>query len=62
MKFFNWLDDDYPCDSLESSFNPASGLPMIDDCFDIMGNPFGLDFSSEWDFGSSTGLGFGFDD
>lgn len=25
--------------------NPANGLPMLDDCIDIHGNPYGTDFS-----------------
>ena len=65
MKLFNWFDDDYPCHSLESSINPASGLPMMEDsCFDIAGNSFGDDFTStpDFDFGSCTNIGFGFDD
>jgi len=65
MKLFKWLDDDYPFHSLESSINPASGLPMIEDsCFDVAGNPFGTDYSSapDFDFGTSANIGFGFDD
>lgn len=49
------IHDTAPC------FNPASGLPMLDGCIDVMGNPSGTDFLSEnWlsgcaldDFGGS---------
>ena len=34
-------DDDYKPD-----FNPANGLPMMG-AFDIMGNPYGFDFSED---------------
>lgn len=27
--------------------NPASGLPMLDGCIDVMGNPFGMDMLSD---------------
>lgn len=43
------------------SFNPANGLPMLDGCIDVIGNPSGMDLLSESglsgcaldDFGSS---------
>ena len=25
--------------------NPANGLPMLDDCIDVAGNPYGMDAS-----------------
>lgn len=28
-----------------SQVNPANGMPMMDGCFDIMGNPYGMDTS-----------------
>lgn len=30
--------------------NPANGLPMLDDCIDIHGNPYGTDFSDSDSF------------
>lgn len=49
------IHDTAPC------FNPANGLPMLDGCIDVMGNPSGMDLLSESelsdcaldDFGSS---------
>jgi len=48
--------------------NPANGMPMMDGCFDVMGNPYGMDMMSDIasfdhamsDFGSSFST-FGFD-
>ena len=34
-----------------SGLNPASGLPMMDDCMDVAGNPFGTDLSDWHDMG-----------
>lgn len=28
--------------------NPATGLPMLDDCVDVMGNPYGFDNTSDF--------------
>jgi len=36
--------------------NPANGLPMLDDCFDIMGNPYGTDSSGLADDDFCAGL------
>lgn len=63
-------------DFLASSFepmeamwvNPANGMPMMDSCFDVMGNAYGMDMMSNSmsfdhgmnDFGSSFSA-FGFD-
>lgn len=38
--------------------NPGSGLPMLDGCIDVAGNPFGSNSSSEFfDHGWSSGCG-----
>lgn len=40
-------------------FNPANGLPMLDGCIDVMGNPMGMDILSDcWSDFSSDSLGF----
>lgn len=42
--------------------NPANGLPMIDGCIDVMGNPFGTDMLSDsWSdsFSGFSGVDFG---
>lgn len=42
--------------------NPANGLPMIDGCIDVMGNPFGMDMLSDsWSDSLSgfSGVDFG---
>ncbi|MHB0819524.1 hypothetical protein ACYCFK_14710 [Stutzerimonas stutzeri] len=48
--------------------NPANGMPMLDGCFDVMGNAFGTDMLSDslsFDHGissfESSFLSFGFD-
>ena len=53
MKSLDWLFD--PFDS-GTTFNPASGLPMLGDSgLDIGGNPFGTDWSTHSDpFGSTS--------
>lgn len=42
--------------------NPANGLPMMDGCIDVMGNPFGTDMLSDsWSSGYGLGdFGSGF--
>jgi len=48
--------------------NPANGMPMMDSCFDVMGNAYGMDTMSDSlsfdhgmsDFGGSFSA-FGFD-
>jgi len=56
------------CPTLESSINPASGLPMIEgSSFDIAGNIYGTDYTSggfDAPFGVDlgSGLGCGFED
>lgn len=57
------------CEPLETFwFNPANGMPMLDSCFDVMGNAFGTDTMTDslsFDHGiSSFGdsfSSFGFD-
>ena len=51
-----------------SQVNPVNGLPMMDSCFDVMGNPYGMDTAGDilsFDDGMrGTGGGsssFGFD-
>jgi len=45
--------------------NPANGLPMQDDCFDIYGNPFGADSNdcllSSWDYTGNLDEDSGYD-
>ncbi len=47
--------------------NPANGMPMMDRCFDVMGNAYGTDMMSDsMSFGHASDLGssfsaFGFD-
>jgi len=54
LPIFN--NDDHRYRSCE--INPANGLPMLDDCIDILGNPYGSDFSdsglSFWDSDSTN--------
>ena len=38
-----WQGND---DSESFGFNPANGLPMLNSCVDVMGNPYGWD---DWD-------------
>lgn len=68
--------ESFSSDLLASSFqpmdtmwvNPANGMPMMDTCFDVMGNAYGMDMMSDIasfdhamsDFGSSFST-FGFD-
>ncbi len=67
--------ESFSSDLLASSFqpmdtmwvNPASGMPMMDGCFDVMGNAYGTDMMSDsMSFDHASGLGssfsaFGFD-
>lgn len=71
MNLFSPFDDDFfPTHSLESTVNPANGLPMIEgSCIDVMGNPFGFDSATSdcdslcsGDFGMGCGFGSLFDD
>lgn len=44
--------------------NPANGMPMLDGCIDVLGNPMGVDMLSDGlsDFGCSfSGVDWGFD-
>ncbi|BFN25349.1 hypothetical protein PSCT_00878 [Pseudomonas sp. SCT] len=68
--------DSFTSDFFASSFepmgadwvNPANGMPMMDSCFDVMGNAYGMDTMSDSlsfdhgmsDFGGSFSA-FGFD-
>lgn len=45
-------DDHFYRDYRACVVNPANGLPMLDDCIDIHGNPYGTDFSDTYNFGS----------
>lgn len=48
-------DDDSMFDDNHNSFNPANGLPMMDDSTDIHGNMFGTtSMDDHMDYGSST--------
>ncbi len=67
MKYFDpFCDDNWSPHTLESSINPASGMPMIEgSCIDIEGNMFGTDsssFDSICGFGIGCGIGSMFDD
>ena len=67
--------ESFSSDLLASSFqpmdtmwvNPANGMPMMDSCFDVMGNAYGTDMMSDsMSFDHASGLGssfsaFGFD-
>ena len=57
LPIFN--NDDHRYRSCE--INPANGLPMLDDCIDILGNPYGTDSSdsdlSLWDSDSTDLFG-----
>lgn len=67
MSLFAWLGSlfDEPGNSCSTEINPASGLPMVDGCggVDVAGNPYGTDFSSNHDTGSTfdSGMSFGSD-
>ena len=43
-------DDHLDRDYYACGVNPANGLPMLDDCIDIHGNPYGTDFSDSDSF------------
>ena len=69
-KLFDWLNGPVGTDSEGSSFevtdstfdcpsvNPATGLPMIDDCggIDVGGSPFGTDIHHFDDLLSTSGI------
>lgn len=33
-------------DTVSMDINPATGLPMLDSCIDVAGNPYGIDNSN----------------
>jgi hypothetical protein len=41
---YRHLDD---WDPASIDLNPATGMPMLDDCVDVMGNPYGFDNTSD---------------
>ncbi len=41
----SWPEHEFDFGSIHS-FNPANGLPMMDDCIDIAGNMYGMSDSS----------------
>lgn len=49
MSIFHDLFDFFSSNSSRhtADVNPASGLPMINESIDVMGNPFGMDFHNE---------------
>jgi hypothetical protein len=67
MSLFSFFSNFGDFDSHDPSVNPGSGLPMMNSCFDVAGNPFGsgsdhfgsLSLSSFDSVGSSCGDGFG---
>jgi len=42
--------DNYQTDSSSTNVNPVNGLPMTNDSFDALGNPFGFDYDQNDDF------------
>lgn len=50
-------NDEHFYDDCSHGVNPANGLPMLDDCIDIHGNPYGTDNSDYFlCFGDDTDL------
>lgn len=61
--FFSSQNTGFDTSHAGIDINPANGLPMVDgsNSVDIMGNPYGTDFTSQNGFSSHCGSGSGFD-
>ncbi len=38
-----WSEPDAQAQADNFMINPVNGMPMMDSCFDVMGNPYGMD-------------------